>query len=286
MSDLHAPDSRSTEHPGAARPDGAPAQHGAGGREAQDAGAAAGAALAGMERELAQARAELTALRLEQATLAHGLSHDLRAPLRAIDTFSALVQADGSLAPATRAHVARVRAAANRMGGLIDALLELSRANRAELHAEVVDLGLLVECAVALHQEAEPGREARLELDPGLLVEGDERLLRLLVSHLVGNAWKFSRERDCVRIRATGQRVGDRLQLEFQDRGCGFDMRYVDKIFQPFQRLAGSEQGGGHGLGLAVAQRVVERHGGRLHAHAEPGEGCCLRFDLAAAAPA
>jgi len=239
-----------------------------------------------LQRRLAECQAEIHALQLERATFAHGISHDLRAPLRAIESFAALADADATLAPATRSHVARVRAAATRMGGLIDALLEFSRAGRAELHEQQVDMGLLAEWSAAELREAEPRREAVLEVEPGLHVLGDERLLKLLMDQLLGNAWKFSRDRDCVQVRVAGRRAGTRLQLAVRDGGCGFDMRYVDRMFQPFQRLHSPEQGAGHGLGLAIAQRIVERHGGRLHARALPEGGSEFGFDLAAAGDA
>jgi signal transduction histidine kinase len=241
--------------------------------------------MATLQQQLADCRAELAALRREQATFAHGISHDLRAPLRAIDTFSALVEADATLAGNARAHLARVRAAAARMGSLIDALLALSYANRAELRVESVDLGLLVELAAAERQEAEPLRSVRVLVEPGLVVAGDERLLRMLVATLVDNAWKFSAGCVDASLRISGERKGERLHLAFDDDGCGFDMRYGDKIFEPFQRLVGAEQGGGNGLGLTIAQRIVERHGGRLYATSIPGEGSSFRLDLPAAAP-
>jgi signal transduction histidine kinase len=239
-----------------------------------------------LQRRLAECQAEIQALRLERETFAHGISHDLRAPLRAIESFAALADGDATLAPATRGHVERVRAAATRMGGLIDALLEFSRAGRAELHEQRVDMGLLAEWSAAELREAEPRRDAVLDVAPGLHVLGDERLLKLLLDQLLGNAWKFSRERDCVRITVSGTRVGARLHLVVRDAGCGFDMRYADRLFQPFQRLHTPEQGAGHGLGLAIARRIVERHGGRLEARALSGDGSEFSFDLPAAGDA
>ena len=239
-----------------------------------------------LQRRLAACQSELQALRQEQATFAHGISHDLRAPLRAIESFAALAAADAALVPATRAHVERVRAAATRMGSLIDALLEYSRAGRAELDEQRVDMGLLAEWSAAELRECEPKREAVLDVEPGLHVLGDERLLKLLVDQLVGNAWKFSRDCDCVHIRVSGQRVGQRLQLAVRDTGCGFDMRYAERMFQPFQRLHTPEQGAGHGLGLAIAQRIVERHGGQLHGRALAEGGSEFGFDLPAATDA
>ena len=236
--------------------------------------------IARLERELATCRAELQALREEQRTFAEGISHDLRAPLRAIDTFAALLERDRALGEDARHHLRRVRAGAARLGGLFDALLELSRAGRAELQLQPVDLGLIAEWVGAELRDAEPAREAHLEVEPGLEVVGDERLLKSLMSQLLGNAWKFSRDRDHVSIRVSGERIGARLHVGVHDGGCGFDMAYAGKLFQPFQRLVGSEQGGGHGLGLAIARRIVERHGGRLSARSGPGPGASFLFDL------
>lgn len=244
--------------------------------------APAGVDASQLQLQLDQCRAELLALQREQETFAHGISHDLRAPLRAIDSFSALVEGNASLDDPARAHLARIRAAASRMGGLIDALLELSRVNRAELNPQTIDLGLLVEWVGAELQEAEPHRTAQIQAPSGLLVRGDERLLKSLVGQLLHNAWKFSRERDCVNIQVSGEPAVDRLRVRVRDAGCGFDMRYVHKVFEPFQRLIGPEHGGGHGIGLAIAKRIVERHGGQLQAQSEPGIGSSFEFDLPA----
>src|SRR4249919_2304561 len=236
--------------------------------------------IARLKRELAACRAELQVLREEQRTFAEGISHDLRAPLRAIDTFATLVEKDPALGEDARHHLRRVRAGATRLGGLFDALLELSRAGRAELQLQPVDLGLVAEWVVAELRDAEPARDAQLVVEAGLEVVGDERLLKSLMAQLLGNAWKFSRDRDHVSIRVSGERIAGRLHVGVHDAGCGFDMAYAGKLFQPFQRLVGSEQGGGHGLGLAIARRIVERHGGRLSARSGPGPGASFLFDL------
>ena len=236
-----------------------------------------------LQQQLTQCRADLLAVQQEQAAFARGIAHDLRAPLRAIDSFSALLERNPSLDAGARTHLARVRAASTRMGMLLDALLELSRVNRADFTPETVDLGLLADWVGAELQEAQPERDAVIDTAPGLSVFGDERLLKALLGHLLDNAWKFSAQRDRVRIRVSGERAGTRLQVSVCDEGCGFDMRYAPKLFEPFQRLLGPEHGGGNGIGLAIAQRIVERHGGQLSASSEPGVGSCFRFDLAAA---
>ena len=242
-----------------------------------------------LQRELAEARAtiaalrqEQAALRQEQATLAHGISHDLRAPLRSIDSFVGLLARHGGLDDTARGYLERVRNASARAGSLIDALLELSRASRADLAPAAVDLSLLAEWRLAELQEADAAQAAELEVTPGLLAWGDERLLRQLLGALLDNAWKFSRPTGVVRIRVHGARAGDRLLLDVRDEGVGFDMRYADKLFAPFQRLHGPEQGGGHGIGLALAQRIAARHGGRLHAESQPGAGATFHLDLPA----
>lgn len=236
-----------------------------------------------LERELAAARATIEALRQEQAVFAHGISHDLRAPLRSIDSFLALLERHDGLDPTARGYLERVRNASSRAGSLIDALLELSRANRTELTTGTVDLSALAEWSLAELREADATLPAEVEVAPDLLVWGDERLLRQLLGALLHNAWKFSRPTGQVWIRVAGERAGDRVHLAVQDRGIGFDMRYAAKLFLPFQRLHGPDQGGGHGIGLAVAQRIADRHDGRLHAESQPGAGSIFHLDLPAA---
>jgi signal transduction histidine kinase len=233
---------------------------------------------------LAEAEAALASLNRLQASFAQGVSHDLRAPLRAIDSFSALLAThlDGDLDDTARDYIARIRAASARMAILIDSLLELSRAMRAELSHTAVDIGLLVDWAHAELADADPGREARIDVQPGLQVLGDERQLRQLVNQLLHNAWKFSRDRDCVRVEIDGERRADRMVLRVRDHGCGFDMRYADKLFEPFQRLHGIEQAGGNGIGLAIVRCIAERHGGRAWAHAEPDAGSTFFVELPA----
>ena len=238
--------------------------------------------IAQLEQRLAEADAALAAMQQLQDAFAQGVSHDLRAPLRAIDGFSTLLaaQADPAVDPAAHDYIERIRAAAQRMSALIDALLELSRAMRAEYQSAPVDLGFLVDWAQAELADAEPGRDAQIKVQPGLLVQGDERQLRQLVNQLLGNAWKFSRDRDRVQIEVGGERRGDRLVLSVCDHGCGFDMRYADKLFQPFQRMHGSEQACGHGIGLAIVQCIAGRHGGRAWAQSQAGVGSTFFVEL------
>jgi len=218
--------------------------------------------------------------------LTDAVTHDLRAPLRSIESFAALLaeRADAKLDDTERDHLQRVRDAAARMTALLDALGELSRATGAELKPAEVDVSLLAEWIGAELQETAPERNAQISVQPGLAAWGDERLLKLLLTQLLDNAWKFSDPDAPIRIEVGGMRSGDRLRITVRDHGSGFDMRYMHKLFVPFQRLHGPEQGGGHGLGLAIAQRIVQRHGGRISADSQPGDGSTFTVELPAVA--
>lgn len=235
------------------------------------------------ETRLHEAERALQLLHRQQETLAHGISHDLRAPLRAIGSYAQLLatgHADG-IDPRGRDYLDRICDAAARMEDLIERLLQLSHAARAPLRPEEVDIGLLVEWSAAELQDADPERAAEVTVQPQLAALGDERQLKQLFEHLLHNAWKFSRER--VHIDVRGERRDDRIVISVSDQGSGFDMRYAERVFEPFQRLHGQEQGGGHGLGLAIAQCIVERHAGRLWAESTLGSGSVFHVELPAA---
>lgn len=229
--------------------------------------------------------AALDAANRQLQMFADAVAHDLRAPLRSIESFSGLLaqrHADG-LDDTARSYVGRIRAAAERMGALLSALADLSYVTRAEVKATEVDLSLLADWVGAELQDAEPERPADIRVQPALIGYGDERLLRLMLAQLIGNAWKFSRGSDTVRIDVTGASDSQGLQLSVRDRGCGFDMRYGHKLFEPFQRLHGPDEGGGHGLGLAIVHRVLDRHGGSVRAESKTGQGCTVHVTLPAA---
>ncbi len=212
----------------------------------------------------------------------HGVSHDLRAPLRAIDGFASQLarSTQGQLDQSAQDQLQRIRAASARMGGLIDGLLELARINRAVLRTGMVDVSLLAEWVLAELQDANPQRDADVHVQPGLEVMGDERLLKAMLGQVLDNAWRFSARRPQVWIRVAGERKGDKLALSIRDRGIGFDMAYSAKLFEPFQRLHGSDEGAGNGIGLTIAQQVAMRHGGSISAEAEPGVGACFHLQL------
>ncbi|MEG3193246.1 sensor histidine kinase [Lysobacter sp. D1-1-M9] len=213
------------------------------------------------------------------------VSHDLRAPLRSIESFSERLaeRCHQQLDETGRDHLDRIRAAASRMSSLLAALSELSYATRAEMKPAAVDLSLLADWVAAELQEAEPERSGQVQVQPGLCGYGDERLLKLMLAHLIGNAWKFSRGSEPPHVEVGGKSDVRGLRLHVRDTGSGFDMRYAHKLFEPFQRLHGPDQGGGHGLGLAIAQRIAERHGGGIRAESVPGSGSTFHLQLPAA---
>lgn len=212
------------------------------------------------------------------------VAHDLRAPLRSIESFAKLLddRAGAKLDASERMHLSRIRAAATRMSGLLAALGELSRAASAPMQSGDVDLSLLSEWVLAELHDTEPGREVAVHVQPGLHARGDERLLKQMLRALLENAWVFTRGREA-RIDVDGARVGDRVRVRIRDNGCGFDMQYAHKLFQPFQRLHGAAEGAGHGLGLAIAQRIAQRHGGTVTADSTVGNGSVFTVELPAA---
>lgn len=234
-----------------------------------------------LEQRVRERTAELEEARRRMEAFAYGVSHDLRAPLRAIDGFTVqLARQAEALDEQGREQLSRIRGASVRMGGLLDSLLELARIGRAELRPARVDVSLLADWAAAELQDAHPDRRAVVRVQPGLEAVGDERLLKALLTQLLRNAWQFSASRDAVEVDVEGERRGHGLHLVVRDRGIGFDMAYAGKLFEPFQRLHGSDQGAGHGIGLTIARQIAARHRGRIHAEGVPDRGASFHVEL------
>ena len=227
-------------------------------------------------RELSHANQELEAF-------AYSVSHDLRAPLRAIDGFSKILaeryarvlDEDGI------DYLNRVRRAAARMGELIEALLKMSRVSRGEMRLARLDVSRIAGEVVDEMRLASPERRVEVVIAPGLAVEGDAALIRNLMGNLLGNAWKFTRDRSDARIEVGSTGVEEGMVVLFvRDNGAGFPQDYADKLFRPFQRLHRQDEFAGHGIGLASVKRIVERHGGEVHAEGREGEGATFYFTL------
>jgi len=224
----------------------------------------------------------LEAARRQLQLLTDAITHDLRAPLRTIEGFTTRVaiSAHDRLDEREREQLQRVRDAAARMNSLLEELSELSRATHAPLQAATVDVSLCAEWILADLQAAEPDRVAQLHVQPGLSARGDERLLRIMLNQLLHNAWKFSASAPATRIEVHGSSGEGRSRIVVRDHGIGFDPRYLHKLFEPLQRLHTAEEGAGHGLGLAIAQRIAMRHGGTITASSRPGDGATFTVEL------
>jgi PAS domain S-box-containing protein len=234
-----------------------------------------------LEGRVRERTAQLEAALHELETFSYSVSHDLRAPLRAIDGFSQALLEDygGALDARGRGYLDRVRHGARRMGELIDDLLTLARVMRTELSRETVDLSALAREVIEELRRAQPNRSPTVTIDTGLLASGDPSLLRSLLSNLLGNAWKFSgtRQAACIEF---GVHAGQPPVYFVRDNGVGFDMTYADKLFGPFSRLHNPDEFEGTGIGLATVHRIVSRHGGRVWAESAPEQGATFYFTL------
>ena len=235
-----------------------------------------------LEQRVMRRTAALTAANQELETFAYSVSHDLRAPLRAIDGFSQalLEDYDEKLDDEGRDSLHRVRNATRRMGQLIDDMLKLSRSTRGELTVGPVNLSLLAERIVAELRCASPGREVEVRIAPGIVANGDTRLLDSALENLLSNAWKFTGKREGALIEFGARIDGDRLVCHVSDNGAGFDMAFAGYLFAPFQRLHRPDEFAGNGVGLATVKRIVARHGGDVWAEGTIGSGATFHFSL------
>ena len=237
--------------------------------------------------DLEAVNAELEAANGELNAFSYSVSHDLRAPLRAIDGFSRIVLKDdeGTLTDAQRRYLGLVRDNTQVMGSLIDDLLSFSRLGTQALQRSTVHTAELVE---QVESELAAGQNGRtIEFANGELptVQGDPSMLRQVFVNLLGNALKYSRESEHIRVAVSSERRDGELVFLVRDNGVGFDMRYADKLFQVFQRLHRAEDYEGTGVGLAIVQRIITRHGGRVWAEGKPNEGATFYFTLNGGAP-
>ena len=237
-------------------------------------------------RELAETRAalvdELERKNKELEAFSYSVSHDLRAPLRGIDGFSQILLRDYSekLDAKGRSHLVRVRAAAQRMGELIDDLLQLSRIGRAELSRIRIDVSRIAHAVLTDLSTNEPDRKVECRVQDNLILDADGQLIKVALENLLGNAWKFTSKVAAAKIEfGAEQRSGGTVYF-VRDNGAGFSMEHADKLFAPFQRLHGSAEFPGTGIGLATVHRIVDRHGGRIWAESTVGQGATFYLTI------
>ena len=240
------------------------------------------------EVQMLNLRLAADAVELEEAnrqlrSFSHAVSHDLRSPLGSIVNLGTVLSrrhAEG-LDPKGQRYLEAIRQEAGRMMRIVDDVLYLANIDRARVSRSDVDLAQLAREAVAALREGDPERQVQFDCTATSRAHCDERLLRIALANLLGNAWKFSARRDGARI-AFGVEAGDDGEAVFrvEDNGVGFDMAYAHRLFKPFERLHGSDEFQGFGIGLATVQRIVALHGGRIWPEAAPGQGARFRFTL------
>jgi signal transduction histidine kinase len=226
--------------------------------------------------------ASVVAANKELEAFSYSVSHDLRAPLRAIDGFSKelLVNCESKLDERSKQDLARIRAATQRMGQLIDDLLTLSHLSRRELKYEMVDLSAQVREITQKMAEAEPERAVECTSEPSVFCQGDPHLVRIALENLIANSWKFTRSRATPKIEFGAFNQNGSRVFFLRDNGAGFNMAYADKLFRPFQRLHDTKDFPGTGIGLALVQRIIHRHGGKVWVEAEENKGATFYFTL------
>jgi signal transduction histidine kinase len=250
-------------------------------------GAAAGAAASGTSNAAAvpprlALEGETSELLSEQAAFSYTVTHDLRAPIRVVEGFARILKEDYGrvLDRIGNDHLDRVLAAAARMNSMIDALLTLANLSAQPLARQPVNLSQLAGYVIDDLKRAAAERQVEVEIAPGMVVDGDPTLLRLVLENLLGNAWKYSARVTQARLQFNCETQGGRQVFNVIDNGAGFDMRYADRLFGVFQRLHSANDFAGTGVGLASVKRIVRRHGGDIWAESEPGRGARFHFTL------
>ena len=234
-----------------------------------------------LDRRVIERTSQLAAAKREIESFSYSVSHDLRAPLRHINSYSAILVEEhgGSLPVEARRYLDRICSASSRMGKQIDDLLTLTRVGRAEMKRKSFSISRAAAEVVEMLRSAEPGFAADFIVQQGLMAHGDSALVRMVLQNLLGNSVKYTARQPEPRIEFGQTAVSGRQTFFVRDNGVGFDMAYADKLFLPFQRLHGSEFEG-TGIGLATVRRIIERHGGTIRAEGKENEGATFYFTL------
>lgn len=231
-----------------------------------------------LESRVAARTAELTAANQELDSFVYAVSHDLRAPLRAMMGFSCVLEEDlgPTLPPEAKSHLQHIVQAGRKMSALVEGLLTLSRSARGPLQQHRVDVSALARARLAELAAADPARAVAVSVEDGLVFQGDQGLLASVVDNLLDNAWKYTGHTAQAAIRVEACEETGYRGFSVIDNGAGFDMAHTARLFKAFQRLHRQDEFPGIGIGLATVQRIVQRHGGHVRAQAEPGKGAAF----------
>ena len=237
---------------------------------------------AGLEQRVIERTAQLEAVNRELEAFSYSVSHDLRAPLRAIDGFSKILldKYHKNLDEKSGDYLQRVRNGTQKMGQLIDDLLKLSRLTRGSMNITTVDLSLLARDVAAELQKSQNGRQVCFRINEGLVAQCDPHLLKVVLNNLLGNAWKFTGNKDEAAIEFGSALIDGKRTYYIRDNGAGFDMAYSNKLFGTFQRLHPEREFPGTGIGLSLVHRIINRHGGQVWAEGKVSEGATFYFTL------
>jgi signal transduction histidine kinase len=235
-----------------------------------------------LEQRVAQRTIELNEVNQELEAFSYSVSHDLKAPLRAIHAYGKLLARDHEeqLDANGNELLGKMLVSTRQMNEKIDSLLILSRMTRNELNWKSIDLGKLAAQVIETLHAGDPERVITCRVAPGLKTQGDPAMIRNLLENLFGNAWKYSAKNPKAQIEVGSENKDGEIIFFVKDNGAGFNMRYADKLFVPFQRLHATTEYQGHGIGLATVQRIVRRHKGRIWAEAEEDKGATFYFTL------
>ena len=238
-----------------------------------------------LEQRVIERTTELTAANQELDSFAYAVSHDLRAPLRAMSGFSQALQEDygSQLQGEAKLFLNQIDIAGYKMNELVDGLLALSRSTRGEFEHVMVDLSAMAKRQLAELAQGEPERKVTIKVESDLQTHGDAGMIEVVMRNLLSNAWKYSSQVAAASIRVYAEERQGQQYLCVADNGAGFDMAHANRLFQPFQRLHRQEEFPGIGIGLATVKRIVHRHGGVIEARGEPGKGATFCFTLTTA---
>ncbi len=235
-----------------------------------------------LEERVRERTAQLEASNRELDAFSYSVSHDLRGPLNRIKGFSQALLEDYSeqLDQQGQDYLRRIGNSSLHMAELIDDLLKLSKVSRMEIYHEPIELSALVNVCLIELQARDPQRKLEITVTPGLVVEGDTALLRIVLENLIDNAWKFTRQEEVAQIEFGLTDQANQSAYYIRDNGAGFDMKHAAKLFTAFQRLHSDQEFSGTGIGLSIVSRIIKRHGGKVWADGEPGKGACFYFTL------
>ncbi|SCZ62036.1 sensor histidine kinase [Thiohalomonas denitrificans] len=238
------------------------------------------ASINSLNDQLAKHVVELLRTNRDLEAFSYSVSHDLKGPLRTIDGFSHILLEEhaAELSESAKSDLQRIRTAVAHMNGLMEGLLKLSRVSRAEPQIEEIDLSAIARETGVLLQQMKPDQSVEFVVEEGLTAAADGNLLQVVMENLLGNAWKFTSGRALARIHFGVKEVAGETAFYVRDNGAGFRMAHADRLFIAFERLHAEREFSGHGIGLATVSRIIERHGGRIWAEAEPDRGATFYF--------